>query len=86
MHAEKADDWVVATGEHYSVAEFTEEVFKQLGLDCYDYITFSEEYKRPNEVPDLRGDPSKIMKELGWQPKIKFKELISMMVDCCMRN
>jgi GDPmannose 4,6-dehydratase len=86
MQHDKPDDWVVATGEHYSVRQFAEEVFNQLGLNCYGCIVNDNQYKRPNEVPDLLGNASKIKRELGWQPKVNFHQLVGMMVDCCMKE
>jgi GDPmannose 4,6-dehydratase len=74
------DDFVIATGEHYSVREFGERVFNQLGLNFYDYLIQDDIYCRPNEVPELLGDSTKIRTILGWQPKIKFDELIGMMI------
>lgn len=74
------DDFVVATGEHYSVRSFAEEVFSQLKLNFYDYLIQEDIYRRPNEVPDLLGDATKIKTVLGWQPQIKFKELIDLMI------
>jgi GDPmannose 4,6-dehydratase len=86
MHHDKADDWVVATGEHYSVRQFAEAVFNKLGLNFYDYLILDNQYKRPNEVPELLGDPSKIKKVLGWKPKVDFNGLVDMMVDTCMQE
>jgi GDPmannose 4,6-dehydratase len=80
MHHNKPDDFVVATGEHYSVREFAEEVFNQLKLNFYDYLEQEDIYKRPNEVPDLMGDASKIKQILGWRPEITFKGLIDRMI------
>lgn len=74
------NDFVVATGEYYSVREFAESVFKNLGLNFYDYLVNDDIYRRPNEVPELLGDATKIRTVLGWQPKVKFHGLIDMMV------
>lgn len=80
MQHHKPDDFVVATEEHYSIEEFAKRVFKKLDLNLDDHLEISHQYFRPNEVPDLRGDATKIKKILGWEPKIKFDNLIDMMI------
>jgi len=75
------DDYVVATGESYSVREFLEEAFGLLDLDWRDYVEIDPRYFRPTEVDYLLGDPSKAKKKLGWEPKVSFKELVKMMVE-----
>jgi len=80
LQQEKPDDYVIATGESHSVKEALEVAFATLGLDWQKYVEIDQRYLRPTEVDHLRGDPSKAMKSLGWQPKVKFKELIEMMV------
>ncbi len=81
MQHSQPDDFVVATQEHHTIREFAERVFKKLDLNFDDYLKIDERYLRPNEVPDLRGDASKIRKVLGWEPKVKFEQLIDMMVQ-----
>jgi len=81
MQHEKADDWVLATGETYTVKDFLQEAFKKLDLEWEKYIETSERYYRPNEVDFLLGDSSKAKKELGWEPKTSFEELVSMMLE-----
>jgi len=76
-----ADDWVIATGKAYSVKDFAEEAFKVVNLKWEDFVTTDKKYERPNEVNHLLGDPSKANKELGWNPKTSFKELVKMMVE-----
>lgn len=80
MHHSIPDDFVVATEEYYSVKEFADNVFKKLNLDIDNHIISSDKYKRPNEVPELRGDASKIRDTLGWKPKINFNDLIDEMI------
>ena len=75
------DDYVVATGESYSVREFVEAAFGHVGLDWEQYIGFDERYVRPTEVDELRGDATKARRVLGWEPKVGFHELVRMMVD-----
>jgi GDPmannose 4,6-dehydratase len=85
MQQEKADDFVIATGQTYSVREFLDEVFGHLNLDWGKYVEIDPKYYRPTEVDLLLGDASKAKKILGWQPKIGFKELAKMMTDSDMK-
>ena len=75
------DDWVVATGETYTVKEFCYAAFNYVNLNWEDYVVTSKKYYRPNEVEHLLGNPSKIKNELGWNPAHSFEELVHMMVD-----
>ncbi len=77
----KADDWVLATGETYTVRDFAEAAFKYVGLDWQDYVQTSEKYLRPNEVDYLLGDSSKAKKELGWKVEVNFENLVKKMVE-----
>lgn len=74
------DDFVIATGESHSVREFVKLVFAEAGLDWEQYVTQDERFMRPAEVPDLQGDSVKTRRKLGWEPEIKFADLVSMMV------
>ena len=80
MENDKPDDFVVATGENHSIREFAELAFSQLGMNFYDHCNYDPKYLRPNEVPDLLGDATKIRTVLGWQPKVNFEQLVDMMV------
>ena len=75
------DDYVIATGQTHTVKEFVEIAFSYVGLDWKDYVKKDESLYRPAEVHELRGDFSKAMKKLNWQPKVDFKSLVKMMVD-----
>ena len=86
LQHDKPDDFVVSTGEAYSVREFAEEVFNQLGLDFYKYLVNNDSYKRPVEVPYLLGDSTKIRTVLGWKPEVTFKQLVKGMIDNDMRE
>jgi GDPmannose 4,6-dehydratase len=77
-------DYVVATGETHSVKEFVEEAFSHAGLKWQDYVKVDPRYFRPAEVDLLVGDAAKARKVLNWQPQVKFKELVRMMVDADM--
>jgi GDPmannose 4,6-dehydratase len=74
-------DFVVATGETHSVREMCEVVFGYLGLDYTKYVTQNPKYMRPEELPYLRGDSTKIRTILGWQPTYTFESLMKEMVD-----
>jgi GDPmannose 4,6-dehydratase len=81
LQQDKPDDYVVATNETHSVKEFCQEAFGLLGLDWEKYVKYDQRYERPAEVELLIGDPAKARKQLGWEPKVKFKELVKIMVD-----
>lgn len=81
LQSEQPDDYVIATGETYSVREFCERAFGQVGLDWNDFVRFDSRYLRPAEVDLLLGDPSKARKQLNWKPKVGFAELVKMMVE-----
>lgn len=86
LQQEKPSDYVIATGEAHSVREFLEEAFQYAGLsDWKSYIGIDPHYFRPAEVEILVGDASKAKEKLGWKPKIKFKELVKIMVDTDLR-
>jgi len=80
LQQDKPDDYVVATNETHSVREFIQETFTQLDLDWTKYVKYDERYERPAEVDLLIGDPGKARKQLGWEPKVRFKELVQIMV------
>jgi GDPmannose 4,6-dehydratase len=80
LQQEKPDDYVVATNETHSVREFCQETFGQLGLDWEKYVKYDNRYERPAEVELLIGNPEKARRQLGWEPKVKFKELVKIMV------
>ncbi len=79
-----ADDFVIATGEMHSVADFCKLAFEHLELDYRDYVVKDPRYVRPAEVDLLLGDPSKAKQQLGWEPAVSFKQLVGMMVDADM--
>jgi GDPmannose 4,6-dehydratase len=81
MQADKCGDYVIATGETHSVKEFVERAFSYLDLDWQKYVEIDPWYYRPSEVDYLQGDASKARRELGWEPKVGFEELVRLMVD-----
>jgi GDPmannose 4,6-dehydratase len=81
LQQDKPDDYVIASGEQWSVRQLAEVAFGMVGLDWQDYVEVDQAYFRPAEVPDLRGDPAKARQALGWRPKISFREMIGEMLE-----
>ena len=81
MQYKKPDDWVLATGETYTVRDFLKITFKKLNLNWEDFVEVSERYIRPNEVDYLLGDSSKAKKVLNWSPRTSFEELVDLMIE-----
>ena len=75
------DDYVCATGVSHSVRDCCEYVFGKLGMDYKDYVTIDERYFRPEELHDLKGDATKLRRELGWEPDYDFGGLMDDMID-----
>ncbi len=86
LQADKPDDYVVATNETHSVKEFCQIAFEHVGLDWEKYVEVSERYFRPAEVDLLIGDPAHAKKQLNWEPKVGFEELVKMMVDADVKH
>ena len=80
LQQEKPDDYVVATDESHTVEEFVERAFKVVNLDWREYVQVDERLLRPTDINLLRGDYSKAREELGWQPQVKFEQLVEIMV------
>ena len=81
LQQDKADDFVVASGETHSVRKFLEIAFSHVGLNYEDYVVIDPEFIRPAEVELLLGNPAKAKQKLGWQPKVSFEQLVTRMVD-----
>jgi GDPmannose 4,6-dehydratase len=81
LQQDEPDDYVIATGETYSVREFLEEAFGCVNLDWRKYVEVDPRYFRPAEVDLLVGDASKAKRKLGWEPKVTFRGLVRLMVD-----
>jgi GDPmannose 4,6-dehydratase len=81
LQKENPDDYIFATGEMHSVQEFCEVAFSYVGLDWKDHVEIERFLFRPAEVNELCGDYSKTKEKIGWEPKIKFEELVRIMVD-----
>ncbi|MCB2190560.1 MAG: GDP-mannose 4,6-dehydratase [Deltaproteobacteria bacterium] len=84
LQQDEPEDYVIGTGETHSVREFVEEAFGSVGLDWHDYVEIDPRYFRPADVEYLRCDPTKAKEKLGWEPKVKFHELVKMMVESDM--
>ncbi|MEI8345410.1 MAG: GDP-mannose 4,6-dehydratase [Candidatus Omnitrophota bacterium] len=82
----KADDYVIATGQVHSVRDFLLEAFEVAKLDWKKHVRIDKRYFRPLEVNILQGDYSKARRVLKWKPKVKFKELVRLMVDADMEE
>jgi GDPmannose 4,6-dehydratase len=81
LQQQAADDYVIATGEAYSVKEFLEAAFGQVGLEWQKHVKIDPRYFRPSEVDHLQGGADKARKQLNWTPRTSFKELVAMMVN-----
>ncbi len=81
LQQDQPDDYVIATGEAHSVQEFVEVAFAHAGLDWQKHVGIDPRYLRPAEVDHLIGGPAKAKKELGWEPSVNFRQLVTMMVD-----
>jgi GDPmannose 4,6-dehydratase len=81
LQQDTPDDFVIGTGESHSVREFAEAAFARAGLDWREYVALDPRYLRPAEVDEVRADPAKAKRVLGWQPRVGFRELVGMMVD-----
>lgn len=84
LQQDDPDDFVIATGRSHSVKEFVEETFGLLGLDWRKHVEIDPRYYRPTDVDLLVGDPSKARRRLGWEPEVKFEELVKIMVEADM--
>ncbi len=85
LQQDKPDDFVIATGKTYSVKDFVEKVFKEVGLDWKNYVKQDARFVRPAEVDLLIGDYTKAKNKLKWEPKTDIDKLIKMMVDNDMK-
>ncbi len=84
LQQDNGDDFVIATGETHTVREFAEAAFAHVDLDWKKFVKHDARYERPAEVDLLIGDSTKAKKILGWEPKVRFKDLVRIMVDADM--
>ena len=80
----EGDDFILATGESHTVREFVEAAFGYANLDWKEFVKHDSRYERPAEVDVLLGDASKAKKILDWEPRVRFHELVRIMVDADM--
>ena len=81
LQQDTPEEYVVGTGESHSVRQFVEAAFSHAGLDWQDHVEIDSRHFRPAEVDDLRADASKAQRQLGWEPRTGFRQLVAMMVD-----
>ena len=84
LQQDEPEDYVIATGETHSIHELLEEAFSYAGLDWRQHLEIDQRYYRPAEVDLLIGDSSKAKRKLGWEAKIKFRDLVRLMIDADM--
>ncbi len=86
LQQEKSNDFAIGTGEAHTVREFLDEAFGYVGLDWQDYVRIDPRYFRPTEVDYLLADPSHFREELQWSPRVRFHELVRIMIDADMER
>jgi GDPmannose 4,6-dehydratase len=86
LQQETPEDFVIGTGETHSVREFADTAFKYVGLNYEDYVIQDAHFLRPSEVDVLISNPSKARQKLNWEPKVKFQELVEMMVEADLKR
>ncbi len=86
LQADEPDDYVLATGEGYSVRDFLALAFDEVGLDWERHVRFDDRYLRPSEVDSVVGDASKARATLGWNPRVRTPELVRIMVAADIRE
>ncbi len=85
LQQQNPEDYVIATGETHTVREFCEIAFSEAGLDYRDYVIVDPQFYRPSEVDLLIGDAGKARRDLGWKPRLTFRQLVSEMVYCDLK-
>jgi GDPmannose 4,6-dehydratase len=86
LQQDEPDDYVIATNETHTVKELVEKAFAYAGLDWEEYVVIDRRVFRPSEAQLLMGDYSKAKMKLGWEPSVKFEELVGIMVEADLRN
>ena len=81
LQQDEPDDYVLATNEMHTVREFVEHAFACVDLDWKEFVQHDKRYERPAEVDLLVGNPAKVKKQLGWEPKVRFEALVRIMVE-----
>lgn len=86
LQQDQPDDYVFATGTAHSVKDFVEAAFRHVGLDYRNHIQQDPKFLRPKDARCRLGDPSKARKQLGWQPRVGFQELVQLMVEADLQQ
>jgi len=86
LQLDTPEDLVIGTGEGHTIQEFVEEAFRLAGMDWQKYVKFDERYYRPTEVHALIADASKAKRILGWEPKVRFRGLVRLMMEASFRD
>jgi GDPmannose 4,6-dehydratase len=81
LQQDTADDYVIATGVIHSVQQCVELAFERVGIDWHQHVVIDDAFKRPAEVDLLAGNPANAKRQIGWEPRTTFEELIALMVD-----
>ncbi len=81
MQLDKPEDFIICTGETHSVQEFLEEAFRQVGLNADDYVEYDKQFERPGKTGDLVGNYSKATRAFGFEPRVKFREIIRILIE-----
>ena len=85
LQQKEPQDFVIATGENHSIKEFLEEAFSYVGLDYKKFVVSDPKMARAVDIKEMRGDNTKLKKELGWKPTVNFKQLVHLMVDADLK-
>ena len=87
LQQEKPDDFIISTGETHSIKDFLNVAFQHIGISNWKkYVKIDPAFKRPKELMVLKGKSDKAQKKLNWKPKVKFEELVKMMVDADLKR
>ena len=81
MQLDKPGDFIICTGEAHPIQEFLDEAFRLVGLNPNDYVEYDSRFSRPGKTTTLVGDSSKAKKSFGFDPKVKFKELVKLLIE-----
>jgi GDPmannose 4,6-dehydratase len=81
LQTDTPTDYVIGTGESYSIREFLDRAFETVGLDWHSFVEIDPTYFRPTEVEFLQADPTRAIEDLGWEPEVTFGELVDEMVE-----
>jgi GDPmannose 4,6-dehydratase len=80
LQQDRSDDYVIATGESYKLAEFIEIAFRLVNLDWQEYVISDKELRRPTDIAISRGNPHKAKAQLGWEAKHKIADIVRLMM------